>query len=137
MKRFHPLVLIVPLAACVLPPADQPAHFTRMGRFAGLIAKCGCSDITPSRMLAEYERALAGLYSAEELRRMRGHVEAGATENFDNQYEICAEACSQTCMVNAVAAPLGGRTFPGIAACTVTERDLHLTLGRHGDGSFP
>lgn len=131
------LILLLALTGCVLPPPDQPAHYQRMGRFAGLIAKCGCSDITPSRMLAEYDRALGGLYSADDLRRMRGFVDAGATENFDNQYEICAEACSQTCMVNAIAGPLGGRTTPGVAACKVTERDLHLTLGRHSDGNWP
>lgn len=117
------------LFGCTLPPADQPAHPNRMGRFLGLVASCGCSDITPDRMLAEYPRAVAGRYSEADIRAMRGYVELGAYERFDNQLEICKEACSQTCMVNAVAAPLGGRTNAGVQACLVSERDLHLTTG--------
>ncbi|MGE5548579.1 MAG: hypothetical protein ACM33T_16860 [Solirubrobacterales bacterium] len=124
------LVSILALAACTLPASDQPAHYSRMGRFMGLVARCGCSDITPSRMVAEYPRALGSRYSAADIERMHGYVAAGATEKFDNEIEICAEACSQRCMVNAVAGPLGGRTVPGVPACLVNERDLHLTEGR-------
>lgn len=128
MKRI--VLLTLALAGCVLPPPDQPAHPTRMGRFLGLVANCGCSDITPDRMLAEYPRAIAGRYSEAEIKSMRGYVDLGASERYDNQLEICKEACSQTCMVNAVVAPLGGRVNPGVAACLVSERHLHLTPGK-------
>lgn len=136
MKRAV-AVLALALAGCTLPPPDQPAHPSRMGRFMGLVANCGCSDLSADRMLAEYPRAAAGRYSEAEIRAMRGYVELGATERYDNQLEICKEACSQACMVNAVAAPLGGRTNPGVAACLVSERDLHLTVGRFDSSDWP
>lgn len=132
MSRFLPPVAILALltTGCALPPPDQPAHPNRMGRFLGLVANCGCSDISAGRMLADYPRAVAERYSPAEIQAMKGWVELGATERYDNQIEICAQACSQTCMVNAVAAPLGGRVNPGVPACLVSERDLHLTQGR-------
>lgn len=134
-KRLPALVLLL-LAGCTLPPPDEPAHFSRMGRFLGLVSHCGCSDIAPDRMLAEYSRALDDRYSPAEVASMRGYVDMGLSENYDNQIEICREACSQSCMVNAVAGPMGGRTIPGVQACLVSERDLHLTIGRF-DGDRP
>ena len=129
MRTLLAVVMASLLAGCALPPPDQPAHPGRMGRFLGLVSRCGCSDIAPERMLADYAKA-ARHYSAADIEAMRGYVDLGLTENFDNQMEICAEACSQSCMVNAVAAPLGGRTVAGVAACLVNERDLHLGVGR-------
>jgi hypothetical protein len=127
MKRVAAVVAVLfALGGCSLPPPDQPAHFSRMGRFLGLVASCGCSDITPERMIAEYPKALGGHYSEAEIKSMKGYVELGATERWDNQASICADACMQPCMVNAVAGPLGGRTVPGVPACLVSERDLHL-----------
>lgn len=140
MKRsVAVLVLALPLAACALPPPDQPAHFSRMGRFIGLVSTCGCgTGLTESQVMADFQRVLGGRYTAEDIRRMRGYVEAGATETFDNQIEICAEVCAQPCAVNAVAGPLGGRAIPGVPACFISERDLRLTIGRHDDGQrFP
>ncbi|MBC7907183.1 MAG: hypothetical protein H7Y60_10615 [Rhodospirillaceae bacterium] len=115
------------VTACTAP--DQPASPERLGRFMGLVAQCGCSDVTPNRMLAEYGRAVAGRYSEAELRRMKGFVELGATERFNNQIPICAEICSQTCQVNAVVKPLGGKVRGNGATCPLTERDLNLTTG--------
>lgn len=133
--RLAPLTLtVLPLLAGCLPAPDQPAWEGRMGRFAGLIARCGCSDITSDRMLAEYPKAMAGRYSEAEIKAMHGYVELAATEAWDNQAEICGEVCAQSCMVEAVVQPLGGHGT-GVAACPVTERDLHLTDGRHDLGS--
>lgn len=128
------LPLALALGACTLPPPDQPAWYGRMGRFMGLVSQCGCSDIPAERMLADYPQALGGRYSPAEVKAMRGYIDAALAENFDNQMEICAEVCGQKCMVNAVAEPLGGRTYPGVAACLVSERDLHLTTGRYSGG---
>lgn len=98
----------------------------------GLVARCGCSDITTDRMLAEYPRVVSGRYSEADIKAMHGFVDVGVSENYDNQIEICAEACSQTCMVNSVAQPLGGKSSGDGASCLVSERDLHLTEGlRH------
>jgi hypothetical protein len=124
------LALLLTLTGCALPAPDQPAWYGRMGRFIGLVAQCGCSDISPDRAVADYARALAGRYSDAEVAAMKGYVADGAVERYDNQIEICREACGQACMVNAVAQPLGGRTIPAIPACLVSERDLHLTGGR-------
>lgn len=126
---WYRLALILPflLGACVAP--DQPASPERLGRFMGLVAQCGCSDISPDRMMAEYGRAVAGRYSAAELRRMKGFVELGASERFTNQIPICAEACAQTCQVNAVVKPLGGRAVGDGATCALTEFGLHSTTG--------
>ena len=138
MRRCISVVaLVLALGGCsMLPPPDQPAHYSRMGRFLGLVASCGCSDITPARMIADYSKALGGHYSADEIKKMKGYVELGADERWDNQASICADACMQPCMVNAVAQPLGGRTVPGVEACLVSERDLHLeTPFESGGGS--
>ncbi|WP_173978041.1 hypothetical protein [Magnetospirillum sp. UT-4] len=135
MKRV--LLVALVLAGCALPPPDQPAHYQRMGRFLGLVANCGCSDIGRDRMLAEYPRALGGRYTPDEVKAMRGYVDLGAHEKYENQFLICAEVCSQTCMVNAVAEPLGGRVTPGVPACLVSERDLHLTFGETGGDNWP
>jgi hypothetical protein len=129
MKVLRPLVLALALASCSLPAADQPAAPNRMGRFVGLIANCRCSDIGPDRILAEYPRAVAGRYSQADVKAMHGYVDVGAYEKFDNQIVICREACSQTCMVNSVVAPLGGKLSGDGRSCPVTERDLHLTEG--------
>lgn len=137
MKIAAILTLAAMLSSCSLPPPDQPAAPNRMGRFLGLVANCGCSDITAERMLAEYPRAVEHLYSAAEIKAMHGYVDLGTTEKFNNQIEICAEACAQTCMVNAVAKPLGGTLRGDGAVCLVNERDLHLTTGRHGDSNWP
>lgn len=115
------------LAGCVAPP-DQPAYYARMGRFMGLVANCRCSDIPPERMMAEYRKALGGRYSDAEAKAMGGYVELGATERWENQPQVCAEICSQRCMVQAVVEPLGGKGT-GEAPCLVSERDLHLTEG--------
>lgn len=123
------------LSSCALPPPDQPAAPNRMGRFMGLIANCGCSDISESRILADYPKAVAGRYSEAEIKAMHGYVDVGVSEKFDNQIEICAEACAQTCMVNSVAKPLGGRLSGDGDTCLVSERDLHLTEGRYSGGA--
>jgi hypothetical protein len=125
------VTLVLALAGCdsFLPPPDQPAHPSRMGRFIGLVSRCGCSDISKSRMAAEWPKLVEGRYTPAQIQQMRGYVNAALDENYDNQIEICAEACSQKCMVESVAAPLGGQST-GVAACPITERDLHLTLGR-------
>lgn len=127
-------ILLLSVSACSLPPPDQPAAPNRMGRFMGLIANCGCSDISPERMLADYPRAVAGRYGDADIKAMHGYVDVGAYEKFDNQVVICRAACSQTCMVNSVAAPLGGRLSGDGRSCPVTERDLHLTEGIHDSG---
>lgn len=129
--------LVLALSSCTMPAADQPASPSRMGRFLGLVASCSCSDISPQRMLAEYPRAVAGRYSEAEIKDMHGYVDVGAAEKFDNQMAICAEACSQTCMVNAVVKPLGGMLRGNGATCAVTERDLHLTTGTRRDSHRP
>jgi hypothetical protein len=121
------ICLLFLMTGCTAP--DQPASPERLGRFMGLVAQCGCSDVTPDRMLVEYSRALAGRYSEAELRRMKGFVELGATERFTNQIPICAEVCSQTCQVNGVVKPLGGRLRGDGTTCPLGERDLHLTTG--------
>ncbi|MGE5503107.1 MAG: hypothetical protein ACM31L_01670 [Actinomycetota bacterium] len=122
---------VVALSGCdsLLPPPDQPAHPSRIGRFIGLVSRCGCSDISKTRMAAEWPKVVQGRYTPEQIQQMRGYVNAALDENFDNQIEICAEACSQKCMVESVAQPLEGRST-GVAACPITERDLHLTFGR-------
>ena len=124
------------LASCTLPPPDQPAAPNRMGRFLGLVANCGCSDISPQRMLSDYPRAVAGLYSDADIKAMHGYVDLGASEKYDNQTVVCRAACSQTCMVNAVAKPLGGRLSGDGATCLVSERDLHLTEGVRNHGGL-
>lgn len=129
-----PLMLAALLSGCTLPPPDQPASPNRMGRFLGLVANCGCSDIGPDRMLTDYGRALTGRYSAADIKSMHGYVDVGASEKYDNQMVICAEACSQTCMVNSVVLPLGGKPVGDGQSCPVTERDLHLTEGVRNDG---
>ncbi|EME70240.1 hypothetical protein H261_09282 [Paramagnetospirillum caucaseum] len=127
MRHVATALTLLLLAACV-PPPDQPAHYTRMGRFMGLVANCGCSDIGAERMIAEYRKALGDLYPAGEVAAMKGYVDLGAGETWENQIQICAEVCAQRCMVQAVAAPLGGRGT-GEKPCLVSERDLHLTDG--------
>ena len=120
------------LAGCVLPPPDQPAYFSRMGRFMGLVAGCGCSDITVDRMRTDYAKALGGRYSEAEVKAMKGYIEISADEKWQNRPIVCAEVCSQRCMVQAVVEPLGGRGT-GEKACLVSERDLHLTDGGQFD----
>jgi hypothetical protein len=138
IAHINVLLVALTLGGCaLLPPPDQPAYHARMGRFLGLVARCSCSDIAPDRMVADYAKALGGRYGDSEIRSMKGYVADGAFERYDNQIEICAEVCGQSCMVNAVAAPLGGRTKPGVEACLVSERDLHLTVGRFGDPDWP
>lgn len=127
MKQAATLMLLCLLGACV-PPPDQPAHYTRIGRFMGLIANCGCSGIAPERMLADYPKALGGRYPAAEITAMKGYVDLGIGEKWENQMQICAEVCGQRCMVQAVAGPLGGHGT-GVEPCLVNERDLHLTDG--------
>lgn len=137
---YRPLLavlMVLSVTACSLPPPDQPAAPNRMGRFLGLIANCGCSDISRERMLAEYPRAVAGRYGDADIKAMHGYVDVGATEQYDNQIVICRAACSQTCMVNSVAAPLGGRLSGDGRTCPVTERDLHLTEGVRSGSSWP
>lgn len=127
---FRPLVIpvvLLSLAACVGP--DRPASPERLGRFMGLVARCGCSDVTPSRMAAEYPRVVAGRYSPAEIERMKGFVQLGVAENYSNQLPICAEVCSQTCAVNAVVTPLEGRRVGDGSACALTEGGLNLTTG--------
>lgn len=131
MRTLAALCLLL-LAGCALPPPDQPAHFSRMGRFLGLAANCGCTDITPDRMAAEYRKALGGRYSESEAAAMRGYVELAATEQWQNRAIVCGEACSQACMVQAVAESMGSRG-PGVAPCLVSERDLHMTDGANID----
>lgn len=120
--------VLLPLLACAGAP-DRPASPERMGRFMGLVAQCGCSDIGVSRMVAEYPKALGDRYGADDVRRMRGFVEVGASESFSNQIPICAEVCSQACMVNSVVKPLGGRVVGDGATCPVDEDRLNLTTG--------
>lgn len=125
------LLFALAVAGCSLPPPDQPAAPNRVGRFIGLIGNCGCSDIGPDRIVAEYPRAMAGRYSDADIKAMHGYVDVGASERYDNQILICREACAQTCMVNTVVLPLGGRPAGDGRACPITERDLHLTEGLH------
>jgi hypothetical protein len=126
-RHFITVVIAMMLAACA--GADRPASPERLGRFAGLVARCGCSDVTVPRMLADYPPSLAGRYAADDLRRLRGFIEMGGSENFSNQVPICAEVCSQTCAVNAVVLPLGGRPAGDGAACAISEGRLNLTTG--------
>jgi hypothetical protein len=122
-----------------LPPPEQPAWYGRMGRFLGLVANCGCSDISPDKMISDYSKALGGRYSDEDARAMHGYVLQAATEMWENRIEVCSEVCSQQCMVETVVRPLGGRST-GIAPCPVSEIDLHLTDGKqsHAEGGgFP
>ncbi|MGE5476265.1 MAG: hypothetical protein ACM3Q1_06395 [Bacteroidales bacterium] len=120
-------LLLLTLAACAVP--DRPASPERLGRFMGLVARCNCSDIGPARMAAEYRRAVAGRYSPAEIERMQGFVQLGGAENYSNQVPICAEVCSQTCAVNAVVMPLGGRPVGDGATCFPSEGGLALTTG--------
>lgn len=60
LRSLVAILVLTALGACALPPPDQPAHPIRMGRFLGLVARCGCSDISGARMLADYPRAVAG-----------------------------------------------------------------------------
>ncbi|MGE5517034.1 MAG: hypothetical protein ACM31D_14585 [Bacteroidota bacterium] len=129
MRVLLALVLALAVTGCSLPPPDQPAAPNRIGRFIGLIGNCGCSDVSSDRLLAEYPRAVAGRYSEAEIKSMHGYVDVGASERYDNQVVICRSACSQTCMVNSVVAPLGGKLTGDGSTCPVTERDLHLTEG--------
>lgn len=128
MMKSISLALLLALTACALPPPDQPAHFARMGRFMGLIANCGCSNISEEQMIGRFAEALGGRYSADDIRKMEGYVKLGAGERWDNRVQICTEVCSQHCMVQSVVEPLGGQGT-GVAACLVNERDLHLTDG--------
>jgi hypothetical protein len=128
------LMSVTILASCTLPPPNQPAAPNRIGRFLGLVANCGCSDITGDRMLAEYPRAVAGLYSEAEIKAMHGYVDLATGEHYDNQLEICLAACSNTCMVNAAAKPLGGKLSGDGKSCLISERNLHLTEGRYNGG---
>ncbi|MGE5475726.1 MAG: hypothetical protein ACM3Q1_03665, partial [Bacteroidales bacterium] len=82
-RRFIAAVIVLTLAACA--GADRPASPERLGRFAGLVARCGCSDVTVLRMLADYPPSLAGRYSPDDVRRLRGFIEMGGSENFSNQ----------------------------------------------------
>lgn len=116
------------LGGCAALPADAPAHFSRMGRFMGLTANCGCAGVPAERMIAAYADVVKGTHSPEEIRAMGGYVRLGAEESWDNMPVVCAEVCSQRCMVQTVSAPLGGRD-QGVPPCPVTERDLHLTDG--------
>ena len=127
---MRPLTLLIGLllAGCAYPAADEPAYFSRMGRFVGLVAGCGCSDISVDRMKADYPKALGGRYSDSEVKAMKAYVEIGASEKWQNSMQVCAEVCGQRCMVQAVVEPLGGRGT-GVTACLVSERDLHLTDG--------
>ncbi len=127
MKYLATALLLCLLAACVAPP-DQPAHYARMGRFMGLVANCGCSDVGPEKMIADYRKALGDRYSAKEVAAMEGYVKLGAGEAWGNMTQVCAEVCGQRCMVQAVVEPLGGRSM-GEKSCFVSERDLHLTDG--------
>lgn len=126
--KFLSLLMGLLLAGCAYPSAEDPAYFSRMGRFAGLVAGCGCSDISVERMKAEYPKVLGGRYSEAEVKAMKGYVDLGASEKWQNNIQVCAEVCSQRCMVQAVVEPLGGRGT-GVAPCLVNERDLHLTDG--------
>jgi hypothetical protein len=134
--RLLPLLLGLLLAGCAYSSADEPAYFSRMGRFAGLVAGCGCSDVSVERMKAEYPKALGGRYSEAEVKAMKGYVGIGASEKWQNSMQVCAEICSQRCMVQAVVEPLGGRGT-GVAPCLVSERDLHLTEGAQSADSPP
>lgn len=136
LRRLFALMAALVVASCsLLPPPDQPAAPNRIGRFIGLIANCGCSDIGPERMLVEYPRAVADRYSAAEIKSMHGYVDVGAYERYANQIVICRAACSNTCMVNSVVAPLGGKLAGDGRSCPITERDLHLTEGVTSSGS--
>ena len=127
MRVLSCLLLAAMLAGCaMIPSADQPAAPSHMGRFLGLVASCGCSDITTDRMMTDYAKAAGGRYSPDDLKAMKGYVQMGTTEHVVNQSSICAGVCSNRCMVNTVVAPLGGKTFANVAACPVTERDLNL-----------
>lgn len=132
MRNIAILTLVFSLLGCALPPPEQPAYFARMGRFMGLVANCGCSDIGVDRMRGEYAKALGGRYSEAEVKGMKGYVELGAAEQWQNMMQVCAEVCSQRCMVQAVVEPLGGRGT-GEKACLVNERDLRLTDGNQFD----
>lgn len=129
MKWLRPVILALALASCAVPAADQPAAPNRMGRFIGLVANCGCSDIGRERMLSDYPRAVADRYSEADVKAMHGYADVGAYEKYDNQIVICREACAQTCMVNSVVQPLGGRLSGDGRSCLVSERNLHLTEG--------
>lgn len=128
MRLAFAAFVLLCLGACALPPPDQPAHYSRMGRFMGLIANCACSDVTPERMIARYADALGGRYSQAEITAMAGYVKLGAAEQWENLPQVCAEVCAQRCMVQSVVQPLGGRGT-GEKPCLVSERDLHLTDG--------
>jgi len=120
------MLAVLLLAACALPPSDEPAHFNRMARFMGLVAHCGCSDISTERMLLDYPKVVQGHYPEKEISSMRAYVELAVAERQDNLAVICAEVCSQRCMVQSVVEPLGGRRVSE-TACLVSDRDLHLT----------
>ena len=120
------LTLCLILAIGAAEAAEQPASVNSIGRFLGLVASCGCSDVSPERMVADYAHVLGSNYSAAEIKAMKGYVELGADEHWDNQASICAGVCIRRCMVNAAVAPLGGRTTPGVDACPISERDMDL-----------
>ena len=126
------LTVFLVLAVGTAEATDQPAPINRIGRFLGLVASCGCSDISPERMIADYAQVLGNNYSAAEVKAMKGYVELGADEHWDNQASICAGVCIRRCMVNAAVAPLGGRLSPGIESCPISERDMDLEEPRHG-----
>lgn len=127
-------VAVMALGGCTSP--DEPAYFSRMGRFMGLVANCGCSDIPPAKMVSDYRKAVEGRYSEKDIVAMKGYVEAASTENWDNEPQVCAEICSQRCMVTAVAEPLGGKGT-GEPACLVNERDLRTPAGAKVDSLEP
>lgn len=114
MRRLLILALALLAAACAA--ADRPASPERLGRFMGLVAQCGCSDVSAARLAQSHPD-------------MRGFIELGASENFSNQVPICREACSQTCAVNAVVLPLGGRPAGDGRTCPLTEGGINLTTG--------
>lgn len=84
LKLVGPLIAVLALGpalgSCSLPPPDQPAAPNRMGRFLGLVANCGCSDIGRDRMLSDYPHAVAGRYTDKQIKDMHGYVDLGAHE---------------------------------------------------------
>ena len=126
------VALLAPALAGCLPPPDQPAEAGRFGRFVGLAGRSGCAGHDTLRVTGGLDRLTAGRAPGEAA-RVRSYAALGADEAWDNQIEICAEVCAQTCMTASVAQALGGPTPPGVEPCLVSERDLRLTEGRSID----